>query len=613
MITPSEVIDIGSRLPAASKPQFQKLDARADGLQGINGPKQMVVFVNPEKPEEILNHPALGPALSHQAAALFKEGKKPGSKELRSGSTTVAVQGLGTIEMVHVVAGGPTKGSPDDDNGFYLPMAWRDAVGTQLKDVVGENVKNEQAGTNDGLAIYVDSSISQSETLPHAMRAVGMGLGNVGYEAGHYRSEASEQFTDGKSAEKAAEGAEASPDAITRTTRKALKNVYLYSDVLEADAGAEKMAKPFEAGDGISRVQSLVKFLTEAPHNLMTSEVFVRTINKMVEVLKTSGVPLELEIYGPHTEGITVNGSLDAQGLNVLKAVHQGSVNENGPFMVRAKYRPESAKGKPVQIVAGKTLVFDDGGKCAKGKAAEGMQGDMMGGASVAGQMALLAEQPIDGNIDFTFAVVSNTNDGAARNMEDIMTHASGKTTREMNTDAEGRQALGDVIGANLRMLAAEGAEISEVSSFATLTGHAILVSSHNSLVITDSRSRGRAMEDVARQLGDQIQFERLEPTDTKAITDTAGQADLGNIGRGNANLGGAAARGAMAGAAYIRAAAGIEKTPFVHFDIAPALEPGALGKRKDVQGMFPADGYLATMRARMESVAALGAKESVA
>jgi leucyl aminopeptidase len=103
-------------------------------------------------------------------------------------------------------------------------------------------------------------------------------------------------------------------------------------------------------------------------------------------------------------------------------------------------------KDKPVAFV-GKGVVFDTGGISIKPAAGmEDMKGDMGGAAAVAGLMHALAARKAKLNALGIVGLVENMPDGKAQRPGDIVTSMSGQTIEIINTDAEGRLVLADVL-----------------------------------------------------------------------------------------------------------------------------------------------------------------------
>jgi leucyl aminopeptidase len=131
--------------------------------------------------------------------------------------------------------------------------------------------------------------------------------------------------------------------------------------------------------------------------------------------------------------------------------------------------------------LVGKGLTFDSGGLSLKpADAMETMKGDMGGGAAVvAGMLATARLAPA--NISVTGYVGATENMPSGRSMRpgDVLTAMNGKTIEVLNTDAEGRLVLADVLAYACR----EGA--THIVDFATLTGGAIVALGHAATLAT--------------------------------------------------------------------------------------------------------------------------------
>src|SRR6201992_210451 len=90
---------------------------------------------------------------------------------------------------------------------------------------------------------------------------------------------------------------------------------------------------------------------------------------------------------------------------------------------------------------------FDTGGISIKGASGmEDMKGDMSGAACVVGLMHALAARKAKVNAIGAIGLVENMPDGTAQRPGDIVTSMSGQTIEIINTDAEGRLVLADVL-----------------------------------------------------------------------------------------------------------------------------------------------------------------------
>ena len=130
----------------------------------------------------------------------------------------------------------------------------------------------------------------------------------------------------------------------------------------------------------------------------------------------------------------------------------------------------KSKRAKPLAFI-GKGVVFDTGGISIKPAAGmEDMKGDMGGAACVMGLMYALAERKAPVNAVGIIGIVENMPSGSAIRPGDIVTSMSGQTVENLNTDAEGRLVLADVL-----WYAQERFKPRFVIDLATLTG-AIMV-----------------------------------------------------------------------------------------------------------------------------------------
>jgi leucyl aminopeptidase len=106
----------------------------------------------------------------------------------------------------------------------------------------------------------------------------------------------------------------------------------------------------------------------------------------------------------------------------------------------------KSKKAKPLAFV-GKGVVFDTGGISIKpAQGMEDMKGDMGGAACVTGLMHALAARKSPVNAVGIIGVVENMPSGTATRPGDIVTSMSGQTIEVLNTDAEGRLVLADIM-----------------------------------------------------------------------------------------------------------------------------------------------------------------------
>tara|TARA_Y100000590_G_C15744455_1_gene1021477 strand:+ start:2487 stop:3944 length:1458 start_codon:yes stop_codon:yes gene_type:complete len=171
---------------------------------------------------------------------------------------------------------------------------------------------------------------------------------------------------------------------------------------------------------------------------------------------------LKLKKFGLNVKILNKN-QLDKIGMRALLGVAQGSVKSPKVVIMEWKLKGSS---KP-NILIGKGVTFDTGGISLKpSRGMEEMIMDMGGSAVVVGCMMNAAlsksKKPLVGII----GLVENMPDANAQRPGDIIKTLSGKTVEVINTDAEGRLVLCDLL-----TYAQKKYKPKNIINFATLTG----------------------------------------------------------------------------------------------------------------------------------------------
>ncbi len=192
-------------------------------------------------------------------------------------------------------------------------------------------------------------------------------------------------------------------------------------------AAARKTVKTCMAvADGVDLAREVVN----EPPNVLNPAAFA----KKAAALSSLGV--EVEVLGEK--------ELKKLGMRALLAVGQGSRNESHVAIMR--WNGAKASQQPVAFV-GKGVTFDTGGISIKPAGGmEDMKGDMAGAACVLGLMHTLAARKAKVNAIGVIGLVENMPDGNAQRPGDIVTSMSGQTIEIINTDAEGRLVLADIL-----------------------------------------------------------------------------------------------------------------------------------------------------------------------
>ena len=193
----------------------------------------------------------------------------------------------------------------------------------------------------------------------------------------------------------------------------------------------EKLEKEYKYYDAIKEGVFLSRDLVSEPPNVLNPKQYTEEIKKL------SKLGLKIEIIN--------ESKLKKMGMNSLLGVGQGSENET--FLVVIKWNGgKNNFGKPLAF-AGKGVCFDTGGISLKpAKFMEEMKYDMGGSAVVVGLMKSLALRKAKVNAVGVVGLVENMPDGNAQRPGDIVKSYSGKTIEVLNTDAEGRLVLADVL-----------------------------------------------------------------------------------------------------------------------------------------------------------------------
>jgi leucyl aminopeptidase len=225
--------------------------------------------------------------------------------------------------------------------------------------------------------------------------------------------------------------------------------------VLAADPDAARRA--WEPRAAVARGVEITRDLVTEPPNVLYPAEMAERCRTLTEL----GV--EVEVMGPK--------ELEALGFGALLAVAQGSARE--PRMVVMRWKGAEG-GKPVCFV-GKGVTFDTGGisiKSAPGM--EDMKWDMAGAGTVVGLMAALAGRRAKVDAVGLVGLAENMPSGTAMRPGDVVKTASGQTVEVLNTDAEGRLVLADVI-----WYAQERFQPEFIVDLATLTGAIIISLGH--------------------------------------------------------------------------------------------------------------------------------------
>lgn len=197
--------------------------------------------------------------------------------------------------------------------------------------------------------------------------------------------------------------------------------------------------------------------LVSEPANVLTTTEFAKRLK-------------DLEALGVDVE-VLEEADLEALGMRTLLAVGQGSRSPSKVVVMQWKGGQDEA---PLALV-GKGVVFDTGGISIKPAGGmEDMTMDMGGAGVVSGVMKTLALRKAPANVVGLVGIVENMPDGNATRPGDVIKSMKGDTVEIINTDAEGRMVLCDVMWYTQERFAPSG-----MIDLATLTGAIIVGLGH--------------------------------------------------------------------------------------------------------------------------------------
>jgi leucyl aminopeptidase len=305
---------------------------------------------------------------------------------------------------------------------------------------------------------------------------------------------------------------------------------------LAEPAAAETAWKAAAAAvEGVREARDLVS----EPANVLSPERFAEACRTLGERLG-----MEVDVLGP--------AAMRELGMNALLAVGQGSVRESRVAVMR--WNGGAADQPPIALV-GKGVCFDSGGLSIKPAAGmEEMKWDMGGAAAVYGAMAALAGRKAKANVVGVLGLSENMPSGHAQRPGDVITAMSGVTIEVVNTDAEGRLLLADVLH-----YAKDRFKPRLMVDLATLTGAIVVALGHEQAgMFSSDDALAEQLAAAGAAVGEKLWRMPLGEDYAKHIKSDI--ADIKNVGR-------AREAGASAGAVFLQRFVG--DVPWAHLDIA--------------------------------------------
>jgi leucyl aminopeptidase len=322
-----------------------------------------------------------------------------------------------------------------------------------------------------------------------------------------------------------------------KTRKKDGEEAALRADVSLAVGDVAAARKAFVPDSHIVDGVIMARELVNEPPNVLYPVEFARRASR----LRKLGVDVQVLDVKAMTK----------LGMGALLGVAQGSTQPGRTVIMR--WNGGKRGEQPVAFI-GKGVCFDTGGISIKPAGnMEDMKGDMGGAACVVGLMHALAARKAKVNAVGAIGLVENMPDGNAQRPGDIVTSMSGQTIEIINTDAEGRLVLADVL-----WYVAKKFKPKFMVDLATLTG-AIMVAlgTEYAGLFSNNDELAERLAQVGIEIGERVWRMPLGPEYDKQIDSQF--ADMKNTGTRNG--------GSITAAQFLQRF--VDDTPWAHLDIA--------------------------------------------
>jgi len=361
-------------------------------------------------------------------------------------------------------------------------------------------------------------------------KAHGMGVGALAVVAPGTDADAAEAIAIGLNL-----GAWEYLDLKTPPPEAERKKPLTKATIVAGDAKASKDA--LSRGESIAAGYELSRRLAQMPGNVCTPDLLAKTAT---------------EIGRRHKLKVTVLGrrEMERQKMGSFLCVAQGT--EQDPKLVTMEYRKGRRGDAPVVLV-GKGLCFDTGGISIKpADRMEFMKFDMCGAAGVLGAMEAIGRLKLKVNVVGIFGATTNMPSGNAVKPGDVVISHLGKSIEIINTDAEGRLVLADLLSYARRFKPAA------VIDAATLTGACVIALGHTATgvlgtdqaLVDEVIAAARRATEPGWQLPLWDDYKELIKSDVADMKNSGGRAG-----------------GTISAAMFLKEFA--EEYPWVHLDIA--------------------------------------------
>ncbi|MGY3551083.1 leucyl aminopeptidase [Bradyrhizobium sp. USDA 4472] len=322
-----------------------------------------------------------------------------------------------------------------------------------------------------------------------------------------------------------------------KTKKKDGEESALRAEVSLAVGDAAAAKKAFASAGAVVDGVIIARDLVNEPPNVLFPEEFARRAS----LLRKLGVRIEV---------LDVK-AMQKLGMGALLGVGQGSARPSRTVIMRWD---GGKKGEAPVAFVGKGVCFDTGGISIKPAGSmEDMKGDMGGAACVVGLLHALAARKAKVNVVGAIGLVENMPDGNAQRPGDIVTSMSGQTIEIINTDAEGRLVLADVL-----WYVAKKTKPKFIVDLATLTGAIVVaLGTDHAGMFSNNDELAERLHAAGIESGEKVWRLPLGPEYDKLIDSQF--ADMKNTGGRHG--------GSITAAQFLQRF--VDGTPWAHLDIA--------------------------------------------
>lgn len=271
---------------------------------------------------------------------------------------------------------------------------------------IGEEKNAQKIAWNMGHALasvaraQKSAAVELPEVTPGSVRAVSHGLVAGAYRYNEYKSDKTADTT------------------LTSAV------------ILGAPKNARGLGAAVRSGKVVAESVNFARDLVNRPPNDLTPVSLARTA-----ATEARKLGLSCRVWN--------KARIEKEGMNLLLAVNKGSAIE--PRVIHVAYKPARRKKKVVFV--GKGLTFDSGGLCIKPAASMvDMKCDMAGAAATLGIVFAAARLKLPIEVHGVVGSTENMTGAKAYRPGDVYKSLQGHTVEVINTDAEGRLVLADVL-----------------------------------------------------------------------------------------------------------------------------------------------------------------------